>query len=167
MHNIPDIVQPCTYNVRLTTYQPNNNQMKTIHVTHIDTAGHGYLSVSKADLKLLGIDTNVFTRCSGHTLTRMYLEEDQDATFFMNFAQAKGFTVKVKSSYNEKFAITHNYNPELFDYQPAVGDQYNEKTYVVISVDEKRILIRDNRTRMIYKITYHNPFQYIQDVLKA
>lgn len=140
--------------------------MKTIKATFIDTAGHGYLSVSKKDIQAIGLDHNVLTRYSGHTLTRMYLEEDCDASYFMNFCEKAGITVKIKDSYNEKFKITHNYNPELFSYSPAVGDRINEE-YVITEVRPKRIIIRHTATGMKYSITTSNPFQYIEQVLPA
>jgi hypothetical protein len=93
--------------------------MKTFK--HLDTGGHGYLSVAKKDIEKYGISPNEFTGYSGHTLTRMYLEEDQDATTFLNILQNKGIEYRIEGSY-VKSVISHNYNPELFDWTPQVGD---------------------------------------------
>lgn len=144
--------------------------MKTISVTHIDTGGHGYLSVSKKDILAIGIDYKKFTSCSGHTLSRMYLEEDYDARFFRDYCNKAGITVKETSSYNERFAISHNYKSKLFNYQPAVNDRYeiNKRTYVVTQLKgNKRIIIRDEVTGFKYRISTNNPFNYIQKVLSV
>jgi len=95
--------------------------MKTIKTTHIDTGGHGYLSVSKKDFILVGCDPTKVSGYSGHNLSRIYLEEDCDQTYFWDVATANGFKIERKSGYNLKFNITHNYIPSLFDYIPKVG----------------------------------------------
>lgn len=138
--------------------------MKTIKVTFIDTAGHGYYSVSKKDILLVGVDPKLISGFSGQSLTRVYLEEDCDAPIFFDKAKAYQFVVVVKSSYNEHFRIRHNYKADLFAYVPKVGDLLNNKMYEITTVDERGIFIRDLRTKMIYKIGYSNPFEHILDV---
>src|SRR5690349_20579028 len=95
--------------------------MKTIKATHIDTGGHGYLSISKTDFSLV-LEPSEVSGYSGHNLNRMYLEEDQDASKFMQRAESKGIKVEVKSGYNLKFNCTHNYNPDLFSFKPEIGN---------------------------------------------
>lgn len=112
--------------------------MKTLHVTYIDTAGHGYYSVSKKDMRLIGLDPKEITGCSGMTLTRAYLEEDCDARPFFELAKAKGYEVVVKSSYNPKFRFAGSFIPELFDYVPSVGQE-------VILSDKEHYLITEVR----------------------
>jgi hypothetical protein len=131
--------------------------MKTIKTTHIDTGGHGYLSVSKEDL-LLVLTPDQVSRCSGHSLTRMYLEEDLDASLFMNTAEAKGIKVEVKSSYNEHFKCTHNYKPELFYWHPVVGNE------VEISGNGWFTISKITDTKFIvgrYGVPLSNPFEWV------
>ena len=135
--------------------------MKKIHVTHIDTGGHGYYSVSKKDILLLGIK-NAITRFSGHNLTRVYLEEDQDGILLYNAAKAIGYEIICKSGYNLKFNITHNYNAGYFSWQPIINDvvYIHEKRYVISHIDAKRIIVV-NENDTAYKIPLSNPFKYI------
>lgn len=139
---------------------------KVIKTTHIDTGGHGYLSVSKKDFILAGGDPAKVSGYSGHTLTRIYLEEDCDQNYFWDVATANGFTIERKSGYNLKFAIKHNYKPELFNYVPEVGDILNNGIYKISSVTDHAIFIRHSLSGMVYRVSYYNPFEYITDVVK-
>lgn len=142
--------------------------MKTLKVTHIDTAGHGYLSVSKKDFLALGGDPKKITECSGHTYTRLYLEEDCDATYFAELAKANDVNLVVKSSYNPKFSKVTGYNPDLFDFKPAVGTRIylsDKKVYEIVLIKENGDLIVENkhdRVGLKYRIGKSNPFLYIQ-----
>jgi len=141
--------------------------MKTIKTTHIDTAGHGYLSVSKKDFLAAGLDPKKISGCSGHTLTRLYLEEDCDASYFMENTRGKGIEVEVKSGYNEKLQTTHGYKPELFDYQPQAGQILiltDDKDYLLVEVKENGDLIVENANGKRYRIPGHNPFEHITGV---
>ncbi len=137
--------------------------MKTIKVTHIDTGGHGYMSVSKKDFLEVCTPLQI-TGYSGHNLTRMYLEEDQDASTFMDAAEQQGYKVEVKSSYNLKFNCTHNYKPNLFAYKPIVGQEIElsgNGWFKVTEVEEKRILVQGQGKR--YQIMLPKLFEYIID----
>lgn len=135
--------------------------MKTIKTTHIDTGGHGYYSVSKKDIIMLGIDPAKITGYSGHTLNRVYLEEDCDASLLFDVAKEKGYVIVTKNGYNLKFNIHHNYMPELFNWKPEVGKKIfvDKDSYTIDEVDEKRMIVSGERGR--YKIKLSNPFQYI------
>ena len=63
-------------------------------VGHSD-AGHGWLAVKLADLKMLGIESDItdFSYIKGKTA---YLEEDKDATTYINAMKAKGINVVVR-----------------------------------------------------------------------
>tara|TARA_B100002019_G_scaffold84501_1_gene72931 strand:- start:3657 stop:3923 length:267 start_codon:yes stop_codon:yes gene_type:complete len=63
-------------------------------VGHSD-AGHGWLAVKLADLKMLGIESDItdFSYVKGKTA---YLEEDKDATTYINAMKAKGINVVVR-----------------------------------------------------------------------
>ncbi len=148
---------------------------KIIKTTHIDTGSHGYLSVSKKDFILTGCDPSKVTGCSGHTLTRIYLEEDCDQSYFWDTATANGFTIERKSGYNLKFSIKHNYNPELFHFMPEVGDNVifhngaNAQIILVPGIENATtkegimVLVLDgNYKGSQYKIPLSNPFSYIK-----
>lgn len=134
---------------------------KTIKTTHIDTGGHGYLSVSKKDF-LRVLRPEQITHCSGHSISRMYLEEDCDASLFMNTAEAKGIKVEVKSGYNLKFDITHNYKPEMFHYQPKLGDEvelHDGGWYKIVGIGFHKMVVACMGTR--YGISLSNPYKWV------
>jgi len=141
--------------------------MKTIKCTKIDTGGHGYLSVSKKDIILSGLDANQISEYSGHTLNRIYLEEDCDATLFYDTCKSKDIEIKVKYSYNSKFNITHNYNSKLFNYSPKINDiiiARNDRSYKIINKNNKIIIVNDIITNKNYSIPLTNPFKYLKDI---
>jgi hypothetical protein len=139
---------------------------KKIITTHIDTGGHGYLSVSKKDFLLAGADPKKITGCSGHNLTRIYLEEDIDQSYFWDVATANGFEVVRKSGYNLNFKITHNYHSELFDYVPTVGHIVvlsDDQKYQISEITPKgNIIVRHIGTGVKYRIGKTNPFEHIK-----
>jgi hypothetical protein len=143
---------------------------KTIITTHIDTGGHGYLSVSKKDFILAGGNPEKVTPYSGHNLTRIYLEEDCDQTYFWDVATANGFTIVRKSSYNLKFNICHGYNAKLFNYVPKLGDILilsDENKYQIVAIKPNgRIIVKSLVTGMQYGISKTNPFYHIKEVVK-
>lgn len=142
--------------------------MKFLKVTYIDTAGHGYISVSKKDFLALGGDPKKITKCSGHTQTRLYLEEDCDGSYFAELAKEKDVNLVIKSSYNPSFGITHNYVPELFDYKPTIGhivSLSDDEKYQITEIKENgRIIVRHTFTGMKYGIGKHNPFAHIRGI---
>lgn len=140
-------------------------KQKTINCTHIDTGGHGYVSVSKKDIQLLGIADKI-TGYSGHNFERVYLEEDQDAYTFFMAAEGLGIQVKQKSGYNLKFNITHNYKPELFAYRPQIGQSVliGNKTYKIAGVHKGKLIVTD-MTGKRFRVTTSNPFKYIDSVI--
>lgn len=153
--------------------------MKTIKTTHIDTGGHGYLSVSKKDFILAGGDPKMISHSSGHSLTRIYLEEDGDQNYFWNVATANGFEIVRKSGYNLQFNISNNYNPDLFNFVPEVGDNIifhdDTKSQVVrvpgvegaTNSEGIRVLVlTGNHKGKQYKIPLSNPFSYIKSAKK-
>ncbi len=133
----------------------------TIKTTHIDNCSHGYLSVSKKDF-LKVCEPHEITPFSGHDLTRIYLEEDCDASTFLQKAEQKGIEIIVKSSYNPKFNKTKNYNPELFNYKPQIGDVINQ-TYKVQEVHKTKLIVV-NGLKKQFKISLSNPFKHIQEI---
>jgi hypothetical protein len=142
--------------------------MKTIKVTYIDTAGHGYYSVSKDDIRLVGLDPKEISGYSGMTLNRVYLEEDCDAGKFIDLAKAKGHEVVFKSSYNERFKFKHSYVADLFDYVPVEGQEVilsDKEHYLITEVRPNgTIYVRSLLSRMIYRISPSNPFEHIRGI---
>ena len=133
-----------------------------IKVTFIDTASHGYYSVSKADITKLGIAEKI-TGYSGLNLTRVYL----DAALLFNAAKEKGFEIDLKNSYNPKFNIRHNYKLSLFNWVPEVGD------IVCIYKNEYRLnrilktYFEIVKNGMPYKLSKRNPFEKVTEVKKV
>lgn len=70
----------------------------------ISDPAHGWLSVDLQDLIDLKITEDIST-FSYMTLTRAYLEEDCDATVYLNAAKAAGWDVTYKQSDTNKTAI--------------------------------------------------------------
>lgn len=139
--------------------------MKTLKVTHIDTGGHGYLSVSKSDL-LKVLKPDQISGYSGQNLTRVYLEEDCDASLFMDEAEKKGFAVVVKSSYNLHFKTTHNYDAKFFHFKPVVGDKvllYDDQWYTIVEVNQNDFRVRNSYTGQHYKLTNAKCLEYMKD----
>lgn len=140
---------------------------KRIKARFIDTAGHGYYSVSKKDFKkVMGENGHtLISKYSGHTFTRMYLEEDMDATTFFKAAADRGFDVKLTNSYNPKHNITHCYKPELFEYKPEVGGRiklHNNKTAKIERIGKRNIYARSEYAPYgLYKISKRRFFYYV------
>jgi hypothetical protein len=134
--------------------------MKTF--TLIDTGGHGYLSVSKADIRKYGFDHTKISGFSGHDFNRVYLEEDCDATAFLSHLDAIGVKYTVKNGYNLKFRITHNYNAALFNVQPVIGTEirlHNGVKAKFVRSDTKVVILTETGKR--YRMPKTNPFNYI------
>jgi hypothetical protein len=137
---------------------------KEIITTHIDTGGHGYLSVSKKDILLVGMDPAEISGYSGMDFNRVYLEEDSDATLFMNKAEEKGIRVIVKGGYNLSFSNHHNYNSRLFNLKKELGQKFmghNDEVLEFVSISPKLIVTDPYGKR--YKLPTSNPFKYIKD----
>jgi hypothetical protein len=141
---------------------------KQIITTHIDTGSHGYLSVSKKDFIRAGADIRKITGCSGHTPTRIYLEEDCDQSYFWDVATANGFEIIRKSGYNLKFNI-FGYDWKLFHYVPAVNDVVelsDGKKYQIYEIRSNGTIIVINlKSRMQYRISGRNPFEHIKHIV--
>lgn len=138
-----------------------------INITAIDTGSHGYYSISKKDLIKINYPIENISSYSGMNLTRIFLEEDCDASNFINFCEEKGnIKYKIKNSYNPNHNITHNYNHKLFNLKLDVGDKilmYDDTTYEVIEHSKNIIILGDNGR---YKLPKTNPFKFIKDIIK-
>lgn len=76
--------------------------MNTLKLKSYTDAGHGWIAVKRDVLQAWGILDQV-THCSFQSKTgkTVYLEEDCDATLFMNQAKTRGVQVEFKNSYKE------------------------------------------------------------------
>ena len=72
--------------------------MTTRKLTFYTDPGHGWLEVSRADLGALGIAGNV-SNYSYQNRDRVYLEEDCDATLYLEAAKAAGWRVTMREQY--------------------------------------------------------------------
>ena len=66
--------------------------------------GHGWLAVPAKMIKKLKIENQIscFSYINGKTV---YLEEDQDAGFFLDASQANGIIFEIKNTYREHTPI--------------------------------------------------------------
>jgi len=62
---------------------------------------HGWLSVSRKDLKTFGIEDQI-SESSYQKGNRVYLEEDCDAGIFLNAAKENGFEIIIDESFTNK-----------------------------------------------------------------
>lgn len=136
---------------------------KEIKVTFIDTAGHGYYSVSKNILININFDITKISGFSGMDFTKVYLEEDCDAALLFDFCKTNNIEIIVKRTYNEKFCITHNFNSELFNITGKIGDTFKCFDDNVYSIVETNPLIIKSEFGKKYKLPKTNPFKYIKD----
>ena len=85
---------------------------KKIMLTYIDNESHGYIKISKYDLKGLNIDIKQFSQYSYYNNDNgcFYLEEDCDATILINILKSKGYIVE----YNTKYVDTSYLEQDKF-----------------------------------------------------
>ena len=86
--------------------------MNKIKLTFYDNESHGYIKISKYDLKGLGIDASQFSNYSYYNNENacLYLEEDCDATKLLNLLKNKGYEV----SFNNQFVNYDYFNDSQF-----------------------------------------------------
>ena len=131
--------------------------------THFDTGCHGYVSVPKSLIKELGINPEDISKYSGMNYTRVFLEEDSDASLVLSKMEERGIDFELKSSYRPYFSVHHNYNAELFDYVLEDGDILDE-TYQVVNAERGYII--NMETGRKYRIPKSNPFKYFEKAEK-
>jgi hypothetical protein len=73
---------------------------------HTDPA-HGWLEVNRADLDLLNIADKI-SRYSYASGTKVFLEEDCDATHFLRAAGEKGWTIKTTEKHTNGNSFIRN-----------------------------------------------------------
>lgn len=134
--------------------------------TFYSTPGHGYLRVPKSTFLKVGANPNKISSYSGHDEKTLYLEEDCDAGYFLDLLDEKNISYELVHSYKRRWSITHNYNPNLFDFK------FKEGLKVKLCSDEigtlefirgtKRVVRTVNG--ILYSIPKTNPFKYITEV---
>jgi len=82
--------------------------MKTNYIFHADP-GHAWLAVKRAELIRLNI-LNKITPCSYQKGNTVYLEEDCDASTFINAKKQANEEFTIKESFKENTPI-RNYQP--------------------------------------------------------
>lgn len=130
-----------------------------------DTPSHGYLRVSKKKFKEVGADPTQISKFSGHNETTLFLEEDCDTTYFLNFLKENGIPFEIKSVYRESFSITHNYKPSLFNFKLREGTSVRLSNGLTATLEfyNKTKLGARIKNGMLYRIPSSNPFQYISE----
>lgn len=88
--------------------------MTTRKLTFFADAGHGWLKVNRADLDALDIAHKV-TPYSYEKGEAVYLEEDCDATAYLDAAKAKGWVINIREQYSDRSTIR-----TFMRYQPRV-----------------------------------------------
>ena len=79
--------------------------MKTRHLTFHNDPSHGWLEVKRADLVTLGIEDQI-SRFSYEKGSKVYLEEDNDMSRYMEAATAAGWHIDIEdhiSTTNESY----------------------------------------------------------------
>ncbi len=130
------------------------------------TPGHGYLRVPKSKFIELGGDPTKVSKYSGHDTSTLYLEEDSDACYFIDLLRENGIEPDIKSIYKDRFSITHNYDPSLFDFQLREGVKVklcSEEIATLGFMNGTNPIVRTT-DGILYKIPKTNPFKYIVEV---
>ncbi len=130
---------------------------------HYDTGRHGYLKVSKRDFLSLGGDPTKISGYSGHTIDTLFLEEDADATYFLDLLNSKGVAYDVETKH-VRSVTSHNYSPEFFYWN------YDSKVVLfdgcVATLDKvaKRVMCDDGRMYRIPTSKVNAPFEYFKAI---
>lgn len=77
--------------------------------------GHGWLEVPRTDVQELGIESKITAWSYEHN-EKIYLEEDCDASLFMETAKQNGWTINIEEKYQENTPIRnyqHYKKPQL------------------------------------------------------
>ena len=91
--------------------------MKTKKLTFHADPGHGWLEVEFSDLLELEIE-NKISAWSYVKADKVYLEEDCDASLFLDFAKNNGWTINIQESYQENTPIR---NYQRYEIRKLIG----------------------------------------------
>lgn len=87
--------------------------MKSIKRTFYSDPGHGWLCVNYAELEELGIHDKI-SPWSYRNYDLAYLEEDCDATVYINAVNKLGYTVEFVEKNNNQESPIRSYDPYYF-----------------------------------------------------
>jgi hypothetical protein len=134
-------------------------------LTFYSTPGHGYLRVPKSTFVKCSGDPMKISGYSGHTPTTLFLEEDCDAGYFLNLLEGKGIDFEIDSKYVNSVAVTHNYNPKLFNCRLMDGERIilHDDRLGIIENFRGKILVEVSGTK--YRLPKTNPYRYIKDLV--
>jgi hypothetical protein len=90
--------------------------MKTQKLTFHCDAGHGWLEVPREDIDALGLADQIsaysYAMASTHQRAGMvYLEEDCDASLYLDAAKAAGYTLHIVEKYTDTDSPIRNMKP--------------------------------------------------------
>jgi hypothetical protein len=90
--------------------------MKTQKLTFHCDRGHGWLEVPREDIDALGLADQIsaysYAMASTHQRAGMvYLEEDCDASLYLDAAKAAGYTLNITESYTDTDSPIRNMKP--------------------------------------------------------
>jgi hypothetical protein len=139
----------------------------------ISDPGHGWLSVSLADLEKLDIIEKI-SHFSYMTLTRAYLEEDVDAGIFLKAAKDNNWDISIADSVVETTPI-RNYpsyvcNKVIFALNFAIGAElmlFNTTTKdwsiksKICAIEGNKVLIEDH-LGLKYRVSKTRLFDYME-----
>lgn len=131
--------------------------------TFIDTPSHGYLKVTKKYITKIGYDLKNISSCSGVNSTHVFLEEDCDATKFLDFLESKGIKNTYTYKYNETFNVTHNFSEVLFNLVPKIGCEFtlwNDQEFRIFDKLTRSTWLIKNNNGKIYKVSTKKLFSY-------
>lgn len=140
--------------------------MKSRKLTFMTDPGHGWLSVSNKDIKELGIADKI-SAYSYMSPTRSFLEEDEDASIFMDAAKAAGWKIETKTSYSENTPIRNypDYDKYWIENKFGVGSKvgfHDGRTGTI----ESESTVRDENGKL-YRLFKSNPMKNLISPEKA
>ena len=83
--------------------------MKTLKLSFHCDSSHGWLEVNRADVDALGIADKI-SRYSYLNGDRVFLEEDCDASHFLDAAKAHGWTINVQEKHTNGDSFIRNFS---------------------------------------------------------
>ena len=123
-----------------------------IKATFISDAGHGWLSVSRKDIAKLDIQDKI-SPFSYMTNTRAYLEEDCDASLFVDEVKKQGIEIEIKKSKSiQDYSFIRNlsqFNIEWFNQKIENGLKVKLLTIqdddeYTVNIAGKKVFLRKN-----------------------
>ena len=108
--------------------------MKTRDLNFYSDPSHGWLEVKRSDLIALGIEDQI-SRFSYEQGARVYLEEDNDMSRFMEAAAAAGWTIKTADFHNDAesfIRLLKGYQSTAASHQ-AINDFYDSNLNLTLA----------------------------------